>query len=243
VEVVRGPATEEPVVQAAVQFARKLGKTPVVVKDTPGFIVNRILGPYLSEALRLLTTGHDITALDEAMVRFGMPMGPFALLDQIGLDVAAKVSDVLMAAFPDRGGDPRLLHAMMQAGLLGVKAGKGFYRYRHGKIAGRALELARVLAAVHPGRASVHRQPSAAGVAETLVDAMVNEAALLLGEGAVDRPDVIDLAMVMGTGFPPFRGGLLRYADSVGRDVIAGRIRARGGTPAPLLEQKGRFYP
>jgi 3-hydroxyacyl-CoA dehydrogenase/enoyl-CoA hydratase/3-hydroxybutyryl-CoA epimerase len=80
-------------------------------------------------------------------------------------------------------------------------------------------------------------------VAETLVDAMVNEAALLLGEGAVDRPDVIDLAMVMGTGFPPFRGGLLRHADSVGRDVIAGRIRARGTAPAPLLEQKGRFYP
>jgi len=243
VEVVRGPATEESAVQAAVQFARKLGKTPVVVKDTPGFIVNRILGPYLAEALRLLAARHDITALDEAMVRFGMPMGPFALLDQIGLDVAAKVSDVLTAAFPDRGGDPRLLHAMMQAGLLGVKAGNGFYFYRDGKIARQAPELARVLAAVHPGRASVHRQPSAAGAAETLVDAMVNEAALLLGEEAVDRPDVIDLAMVMGTGFPPFRGGLLRYADSVGKDVIAGRIRARGMAPAPLLERKGRFYP
>ena len=247
VEVVRGPATDEDAVLAAVQLVRKLGKTPVVVKDTPGFIVNRILGPYLSESLRLLAAGQDIGAVDEAMVRFGMPMGPFALLDQIGLDVAAKVSDVLTAAYPGRGGDPRLLHAMMQAGLLGVKTGKGFYRYRDGRIAGQSPDLARVLAAVYPGRANSktgdRAETAGAAIEQTLVDAMANEAALLLGEEAVDRPEVIDLAMVMGTGFPPFRGGLLHYVDKVGRDVIAERIRARGGTPAALLEQKGRFYP
>jgi 3-hydroxyacyl-CoA dehydrogenase/enoyl-CoA hydratase/3-hydroxybutyryl-CoA epimerase len=246
VEVILTPATEPGAVEAVVALARRMGKTPVVVKDTPGFIVNRILMPYLAGAIETLgRTGSAATVLevDRAMVSFGMPMGPFALLDQIGIDVAAKVAGVLKEAFPHTPGDSRLLHAMMQTGLLGVKSGKGFYLYggARGKPVKISPELARLLSATY-------RPPSdgaAAGIIGIdafLIDSMINEAALLLEEGAVDRPEVIDLAMIFGAGFPPFRGGLLRHADKVGRETIAGRLAARGITPAPTLTRKGRFY-
>ncbi|HEY3174539.1 MAG TPA: 3-hydroxyacyl-CoA dehydrogenase NAD-binding domain-containing protein [Candidatus Polarisedimenticolia bacterium] len=248
VEVVRAPATEDSAVEAVVALARRMGKTPVVVKDTPGFIVNRILMPYLSGAMERLGAGLDIGAIDAEMVRFGMPMGPFALLDRIGIDVAAKVADVLKAAFPstraEASAGPALLHAMMQAGLLGAKAGRGFYRYRGkdgSRNAGSSPELAPLVRTTY--RPLAREGPGATGVADMLVDVMVNEAALLLEERAVESPRVIDLAMVLGAGFPPFRGGLLRHADAVGRGVIADRLASRGLTPAATLSREGRFYP
>jgi 3-hydroxyacyl-CoA dehydrogenase/enoyl-CoA hydratase/3-hydroxybutyryl-CoA epimerase len=188
-------------------------------------------------------------AVDESLVRFGMPMGPFALMDQIGLDVAAKVAGVLAKAFGVNGnggnGSVDLLHAMAAAGLKGVKAGKGFYLYgSSGEKKGPSPELPSLIAAPKAVSGNgTHPAPSEAGTADALVDLMINEAALLLGQGAVDKPEVIDLAMIMGTGFPPFRGGLLRHADTVGREMIAQRLRARGIQPAPLLLEKGRFYP
>ena len=247
VEVIRAPATDDGAVEAAVSLVRRMGKTPVVVKDTPGFIVNRILMPYLAGAVEELGRAADpavVVSIDRAMVDFGMPMGPFALLDQIGIDVAAKVAGVLKAAFPEKPGDARLFHAMMQAGLLGAKSGRGFYVHGRGGKRGKVSpELARLLSATYrpPVGGAVGAMEMAA-VADMLVDAMIDEAAALLEQGAVDRPEVIDLAMVFGAGFPPFRGGLLRHADTVGTEFIAGRLRARGVTPAPLLARKGRFY-
>jgi 3-hydroxyacyl-CoA dehydrogenase/enoyl-CoA hydratase/3-hydroxybutyryl-CoA epimerase len=245
VEIIRAPATDDAAVEAAVSLVRRMGKTPVVVRDTPGFIVNRILMPYLAGAVMELGATGDprtVISIDRAMVEFGMPMGPFALLDQIGIDVAAKVAGVLKAAFPEKPGDARLFHAMMQAGLTGAKAGKGFYLYGRGRKPGKVSpELAPLLSATYrpPAGGAGGRR---AHVEEMLVDAMIDEAAALLDQGAVDRPEVIDLAMVFGAGFPPFRGGLLRHADSVGLEVIAERLKARGVSPNPLLERKGRFY-
>ena len=246
VEIVRGPATDPDAVALAVEIARRMGKTPVVVADTPGFVVNRILMPYLGGAVSMLRSGRDPVEVDESLVRFGMPMGPFALLDQIGLDVAAKVAGVLASAFGGNNGagSVDLLHAMAAAGLKGVKAGKGFYAYTpSGEKKGPSPEVASLIPAPKASGNGNRPAPPADETADALVDLMINEAAALLECGAVDKPEVIDLAMVMGTGFPPFRGGLLRHADAIGRDVIASRLRARGVQPAPLLEQKGRFYP
>ncbi len=258
VEVVRGPATDAEAVEAAVQLARRLGKTPVVVKDTPGFIVNRVLMPYLAGALDLLAAGSVVEEVDRAMVAFGMPVGPFALLDRIGLDVAAKVSSVLKAAFPERPGDASLLHAMLQAGHLGVKSGKGFYRWRgagaSARPAGASPDVAPLLAATYRGpvegvaSAPAGATPRGAGAApaeaivDVLVDVMVDESARLLDEGAVERPDVVDLALVLGAGFPPFRGGPLRHADAVGHSLIAERLERRGRRPAASLRREERFY-
>ena len=242
--------------EAAFTLARRMGKTPVVVKDTPGFIVNRILMPYLATAVRELERTGDVAIIpraDAAMAAFGMPMGPFALLDQIGLDVAAKVAGVLKEAFPRSPGDARLFHAMMQAGLLGVKSGRGFYRYSSGRKPQKVSpELAPLLAATyrHPAAGAPDRGDGRTAGADSqvdalvnsMLDAMINEAASLIEEGAVDRPETIDLAMIFGTGFPPFRGGLLRHADRVGPQAVADRLRARGITPSPLLERTGRFY-
>ena len=136
---------------------------------------------------------------------------------------------------------------MAAAGFKGVKAGKGFYLYSpSGEKKGPSPELPSLIAAPKAAPTTgngAHPAPPEAGTADALVDLMVNEASLLLGQGAVDKPEVIDLAMIMGTGFPPFRGGLLRHADTVGREMIASRLRARGIQPAPLLLEKGRFYP
>jgi len=244
--VVRLPGTDPDALAAAVGLARRMGKTPVVVADTPGFIVNRILMPYLAGAMELLSRGLGLVEIDRAMVVFGMPIGPFALLDRIGIDVAARVSDVLKAAFPSRRmgpAGPDLLHAMMQAGLSGAKTGKGFYRYRAGgtRTAGTSPELARLVAATY--RPSARLAMTADEIAATLVDAMVNEGAALLSEQAVDRPEMIDLAMVFGAGFPPFRGGLLRHADAEGHETIAKRLAARGVEPAARLMEKKRFHP
>ncbi len=250
VEVVRGPATDPAAVEAGVRLARKMGKTPVVVSDTPGFIVNRILMPYLAGAMRIVCDsgrGADVVPVDRAMVAFGMPMGPFALLDRIGLDVAGHVAGVLSAAFPGREDDAdgsRLLHAMTQAGRLGVKSGGGFYRYPKGSATPRgvAADLDGLLAAVRGSDRTTVPAPAEAEIVERLTDAMIDEAARLLESGAVEGPAVIDIAMIFGAGFPPFRGGLLRHADTVGPGKIAARIRERGGHPAATLSSKERFY-
>jgi 3-hydroxyacyl-CoA dehydrogenase/enoyl-CoA hydratase/3-hydroxybutyryl-CoA epimerase len=218
VEVIRGERTSDETVATIFALAKTMGKTPVVVKDAPGFLVNRILAPYLSEAVRLVLEGCRIDDVDAAMTAFGMPVGPLALLDDV-VDVAAKGGEVLQAAFPDRmkmGGE----EALAASGRLGRKNGKGFYEYadgKRGKPAPEAYEVLRV--------SRRDRPPLPAEVVQArLVLPMVNEAAFCLEDGVVREPGKLDLAMIFGTGFPPFRGGLLRYADSLGSNRVFTRL-------------------
>lgn len=230
----------------AVSFGRALGKTVIVVRDHPGFWVNRILAPYLNEAGRLLEEGVTIDAIDRTMTTFGFPMGPIAVLDQVGLDVAQKASHVLHAAFGERMRPMEGLARMTAAGRLGQKNGRGFYRYEDGKRQGvdeAAYEIIGARPSSNLGRDDISRR---------LAYAMLNEAVRALDEGVVRGPRDGDIGAVFGIGFPPFRGGPLRYLDAVGasRAVELSRSLAeRFGerfTPAPPLvrmaERNERFY-
>jgi len=235
VEVIQGELTGEAALATAFRFALGLGKTPVVVADRPGFLVNRLLGPYLNEAGHLLDEGVSVEAIDEALLDFGMPMGPCRLLDEIGFEVALHAGREMGAAFGARLSPPDVLDRMIEDGRLGRKNGRGFYLYENGKSTG-----------IDPTLDSLF--PHAAGgssgdeIRSRCLWLMVNEAAWALEESVVDTGDRVDLAMIMGTGFPPFRGGLLRWADSEGLGQIVdglARYEATLGTrfaPAPLLK-------
>lgn len=248
VEVIPGETTSQETTATIFALAKRLKKIPIVVRDLPGFLVNRILAPYLSEAVRLVREGCRIEDVDRAMTDFGMPVGPLALLDEVGLDVAVKAGEVLQAAFPQRiksGGD----EALVAAGRLGRKSGAGFYEYSaggRGKPSPNAYEVLRA-------------QPKAASpfppdqVESRLLLPMVNEAAFCLEEGVVPGPGKLDLAMILGTGFPPFHGGLLRWADSLGLPRVRSLLEELAGRFGPrfeparsirrLADARGTFYP
>ena len=245
VEVIRGRSSSDRTVATLVALAKTLGKTPVVVNDGPGFLVNRILGPYLNEASYLLLESGDVEAVDRAFLRFGMPMGPLRLLDEVGIDVAQKAGMVLARAFGDRAEPSGILSLLVAAGRLGKKTGAGFYRY-HNERAASDPEVASLVRAKRGGSFD----PGEA--VERALSLMVAEAARCLDESIVRSPGELDLAMVMGTGFPPFRGGLLRYAEGYGLERIASDLekwRARKGlrfAPPPSLidraHSSGRFF-
>ena len=247
VEVIRGARSSDETVATIFDLAKKLGKTPIVVKDTPGFLVNRILGPYLSEGVRVVRDGCRIEDVDAALTEFGMPVGPIALLDDVGLDVAVKAGEVLHAAFPDRMASAGH-EALVASGRLGRKSGAGFYDYDGSKRSGPS-KAAYAALGVQP---SDHAPLSREEIVDRLVLLMVNEAAYALEDGVVPRPEKLDLAMIFGTGFPPFRGGLLKYADTRGMGEVRERLSdlaVRHGprfSPAPLLahlaEKGGSFY-
>ena len=247
VEVISGQRSSPEAVSTVHAFALELGKVPVVVRDAPGFLVNRILMLYFNEALRLLSEGVTIADADAAMLAFGMPMGPFALMDEIGLDTGQHAASVLEAAFGKRiGAATSVLQTMVAAGKLGKKNGKGFYLYK----AGHRTQPDPSASVVPAG--SALRLPVET-LQERMVLAMVNEATVCLEDAVVREPRDVDIAMVFGTGFPPFRGGLLRYADSIGEAVLVDRLSrladAHGERfrPAGLLRdmvrEERRFYP
>src|SRR5439155_14946963 len=188
-------------------FVLQLGKLPVVVNDSPGFLVNRILMPYLIEAGQRLEAGARVQDIDEAMLDFGMPMGPLRLIDEVGVDVAHHVAEELQVKFNERMGTPRVLAQMLKASLLGRKSERGFYLYNS-----KTPE-------VNSGLSLFQEKDWAENFGRELLQKrmvllMVNEAARCLEEQIVNGPSDIDFAMIMGTGFAPFRGGPLRYADS-----------------------------
>ena len=214
VEVIAGDQTSPEAVASIVTFSKALGKTPIVVKDSPGFVVNRILGPYLNEAIHLLMEGVRPTEMDRIMEKFGMPMGPCALLDEVGLDVASKVSQVLYGAFGERMKGPEQMSQVVQEKRLGKKAGVGIYRYENGK----RQESADLLTVFKP-----QARPSDLTdevVMKRLVYLMINEGSRCVEEKLVRHVSDIDVGMIFGTGFAPFRGGLLKYADSIGAEAI-----------------------
>ena len=245
VEVVVGPRSSPDAVATVAAFARRLGKTPVVVRECPGFLVNRLLAFYSAEAMWLLDEGHRIEDIDRAMLDFGMPMGPLRLGDEVGLDVSAKVAHILLEAFPDRLVFPGWLDRLADSGRLGVKSGRGIYVY-DGR---RQLDPDPAIYAVL-GLSPTIRRPDLPALAERMVLPMVNEAARCLAEGIVAGPEDLDLAMIMGTGFPPFRGGLCRWADGMGLSRIVDKLERLAATgerlrPSPNLVQiaaAGGFY-
>ncbi|HSP34832.1 MAG TPA: 3-hydroxyacyl-CoA dehydrogenase family protein, partial [Thermoanaerobaculia bacterium] len=246
VEVIRGQKTSDEAAVTVADFARKLGKTVVYCNDGPGFIVNRILGPYMNESGFLLEEGNATLSIDRAMVDFGMPMGPMALLDEVGIDVAAKVGDILAKSFADRmSARSRVVDVLYADGRYGKKNGKGLYLYENGKRKGPDGSVYKLLGVTpHPADAK--------NVVERTILAMINEAAMILDEKIAGSAEELDLAMIMGTGFPPFRGGLLRYADTLGSQSIVNRLddlSARLGprfaaTPPMrrLAMNDGKFY-
>jgi len=238
VEVVRGSRTSERTVTEVAALALRLGKTPVVVKDVPGFLVNRILGPYLDEAVRLFVGGVDPAAIELAMLEFGMPMGPFALLDEVGLDIALHAADALHEAYGERMTPCAGLFEVKGPERLGKKTGLGFYRHGRGKpeLAGDLRSFQRGDAAKGLGRADI---------VDRLVLAMVNEAARCLAEDVVAGARELDLATVFGTGFAPFRGGLLAYADSLGTREVVQRLERIAAAPDVTSRPGGteRFTP
>lgn len=246
VEVIRGEKTSDVAMVTVAAFARKLGKTVVYCNDGPGFVVNRILGPYMNEAGFLLEEGNEIGSIDKAMVDFGMPMGPMALLDEVGIDVAAKVAHILGDAFGERVQPSSIVDKLYADGRFGKKNGKGLYDYKDGKRQGPDATVYRLLGVSSPKPADPKT------VVERMVLAMINEASLILDEKIVASAPELDLAMIMGTGFPPFRGGLLRYADSLGTPYILGRLdelssrhgrRFLANEPLRRLAQSdGKFY-
>ena len=242
VEVVAGDATAPEVAARAVQFVQRIGKLPVLVRDRPGFLVNRILLPYLVEAGELFAAGADPVTIDEAMLDFGMPMGPLRLADEVGVDVAADVATTLAAAFPKRMHVPAILDRMISLKMLGRKSGAGFYRHGPGD---EPVVNPAALALRPSGK-------SPADLAARLALLMVNEAAACLAESVAASAGDIDLAMVMGTGWAPFRGGPLRYADSLGAQRVFDSLSQLAETAGPhyapcaliadLAKTGGRFH-
>ncbi len=238
VEVIRGELTGDAALATAFQFALGLGKTPIVVADRPGFLVNRLLGPYLNEAGYLLEEGVAVESIDDALLEFGMPMGPCRLLDEIGFEVALHAGRGMAAALGNRLSPPDVLDRMIEDGRLGRKNGRGFYLYENGKSTGVDPTLDSLFHSATGGPG-----PSGDEIRSRCLWLMVNEAAWALEEDVVDTAGQVDLAMIMGTGFPPFRGGLLRWADSEGlRQILDGLERYEGTlgqrfAPAPLLRE------
>lgn len=253
VEVIKGDKTSLQTLATALNFVKALGKTPVVVKDTPGFFVNRILAVYGNEAGLLLEEGADIATMDRLMVDFGMPMGFFEVADLAGLDIAYHAGQSMLSLFVNREGNvsSKVLEVLFKAGRLGKKSGKGFYIHAGEKPIPDHRYLREVVKQLHPDREP--RQISFEEIRDRLILSMLNEAVLCLQEGVVAKPGDADMAMIMGTGFPPFRGGLLRQVDQQGVHFILNQLayyaETRGARfkPCALLQEMAaagqKFYP
>ncbi len=236
VEVIRGPATSDATVAAVVAHAKRLGKCPVVVRDSPGFLVNRVLMPYLHEAVEMVREGIEPARIDRVARGFGMPMGPLELYDMIGLDTAFYAGLVLSAAYGDRIEASPLIPAFVKAGRLGRKTGAGFYRFQgtgpKARISGSDAETARIVARYAlPARETTDRT-----IADRLFLPMLLEALRVLDEGIVRDGRDVDLAVIHALGFPPFRGGLFAWADSLGAAQIVRRLE-------PLADLGVRMHP
>ncbi|MDA3922530.1 MAG: fatty acid oxidation complex subunit alpha FadB [Salinisphaera sp.] len=223
VEVIKGKASSEQAIATIVDFAHKLGKTPIVVNDCPGFLVNRVLFPYFFGFQQLISEGADFAKIDKVMEKFGWPMGPAYLSDVVGMDTSQHVEEVLAEGYPDRmkQDGKSSLDVMVENNRLGQKTGSGYYQYEKDK-KGRpkksedpqAYELIK----------TVQRDGWKDFEAEEIVDRMmiplIIEAARSLEEGIAETPNEVDMGLIMGLGFPPFRGGAFKYADSLGLKTV-----------------------
>lgn len=237
-EVIVTPRTADDVTATCVELGKKQGKTVIVVNDGVGFYTSRILAPYMNEAAHLLAEGADIAELDRALVDFGFPVGPITLLDEVGIDVAAKVGKIMHEAFGERMLAPETTDALVKDGRLGRKSKKGFYTYQ-----GKKKEVDQTVYALLPhgkDRKKLDRHE----MAERCVLQLVNEAARCLGEGILRSPRDGDIGAIFGLGFPPFLGGPFRYTDANGVGRLLERTEhyqekfGKRFEPAPLLLEK-----
>lgn len=247
VEIITHDKVSPETLKALYDWVLKVKKTPVIVKDGPGFLVNRILMPYLNEAGFLLEEGVSLKSIDDACLNFGMPMGPGRLLDEVGIDVAVKVAKILHEGLGDRAASSSMSAKMTEKGLLGRKSNKGFYLYdERGKVTGENPEMNDILP-------SETKRMSETEIQMRVFLPMINEASTVLADGIVQEASMVDLGLIFGIGFPPFRGGLLRYADSEGLPRIldalenfANKVDAHRYGPSAylknLVDQKKKFY-
>jgi len=229
VEVVRGKETDDASIARLVGFTRALGKTPVVTSDSTGFLVNRVLFPYLGEAVFMVAEGYKATEIDKQVRRFGMPMGPCELIDQVGLDVALHVAKSLDGVLQGLSGVAKFLSQMVDNGKLGKKSGAGFYRYKNGKKHRPAiLSLESSKAFVHPndGQTVVKfLNDGLTPIQRRLIYPMLVEAIRVKQEKVVQDDWAIDLAMVLGTGFAPHRGGPLQVVNAIGQSTVLANLK------------------
>jgi len=238
-EVIRSPQTGEEALATAVAVGKRQGKTVIIVADSPGFYVNRILAPYLNEAVLLLREGTAVEAIDAAMERLGFPVGPFRLLDNVGLDVTASATQVMQPLFDDRGtGIDNWAQNLVREGLLGRKAGKGFYIYDSppsdvaarlrgrllGRKQGRSVNDAAVVLVRGTAGGQGKQPANEEEIQARLLHAMVNEAHLCLAQGVIASADDGDAGAVFGVGFPPHLGGPFHYTRQLGAQQLRGRL-------------------
>ena len=206
VEVVRGAQSNATLIDAGCAFSKQIGRLPLPVKSSPGFLVNRILMPYLIEAVVLVSEGVPAVLIDQAATKFGMPMGPIELADTVGLDICLHVAEILSQ---ELGGEvPEKLRTMVAAGQLGRKSGEGFYQYKKGK----------------PVKPSDTGTPPPDDLTDRMILRFVNEAMACLREGVVEDSDLLDAGIIFGTGFAPFRGGPMNYTEKQGREQLKSRL-------------------
>lgn len=249
VEIVRGPRTSAAALDTALTYVKAIGKLPVLVKDSPGFLVNRILLPYMVEAVRLFAEGVEPERLDRVMLDFGMPMGPARLCDEVGLDVAQHVAVDLQNRLAKPVPINDTLARMIAKGWLGKKSGTGFYVFPSEKGAKEKPNPA--LAEFQT--AGLGAKQDDATLLDRMVLVMINEAARVLEEGVVAAPEDVDFGMIFGTGWAPFRGGPLRYADTRGVADVVARLQKLQTEVAPhfapcgmlshMASSRSRFYP
>ncbi|MEL6870206.1 MAG: 3-hydroxyacyl-CoA dehydrogenase NAD-binding domain-containing protein [Pseudomonadota bacterium] len=216
VEVIGADGTDSEALDIGLGFVKQIGKSPLLCNSAPGFVVNRILAPYMAEAFRLADAGYHLASIDSAAVDFGMPMGPVELADTVGLDVGLSVARILGSS----DADMQSLIEMVDAGNTGRKSGQGFYQWQQGK-------------PVKPPRSSEPGLPD--DITDRLILPMVNEAVNTLFEGVVATPDLLDAGVIFGTGFAPFRGGPLNYCRARGIETVKQRLQA-------LAEQYGPHF-
>ncbi len=231
VEVIRGDQTSDATIATAVAYAKAIKKSPIVVNDGPGFLVNRVLLPYMNEALLLLEEGATIKAVDKAATRFGMPMGPITLYDTVGLDVATHAGTVMVEAFPDRVVPSKILPAMLDADRKGKKNGRGFFDYvtdKKGRQKSKPSdEVEKIL------QSAIRNPQSDINLVDRLFLPMLLEATRLIEDNIVTDVRDVDLALIYGIGFPPFHGGLFCWADTLGAATITEKLKQY----APLGER------
>lgn len=248
VEIIRGAKSSEETLATAAAYARQIGKFAIVVKDGPGFLVNRLLSPCLNSALELIYDGVSIKEIDKASLKFGMPIGPIALYDLVGLDTAFYAGKTMYEAYPDRFIASPIIPALMKAGRLGRKNGLGFYSYQNKK---QKAETDPAAEAILGQYVKNKRSLSLDEITLRLFLPMLLEATRALEEQVVADPRDVDTGLIYGLGFPPFKGGLLFWADTIGSAKLLEMVQSLQGTsksvaPTKLLQEMAaanrKFY-